>query len=104
MSKQLGNSPDLLQLIEDHGADAVRFSVMISSPAGNDILYDDAFLEQARNFNNKMWNALKLIQMWEGNQAATAQAGPHFATLWIRERIKEVSLEIENLFKEFRLK
>lgn len=103
MSKQLGNSPDLLQLIEDHGADAVRFSVMISSPAGNDILYDDAFLEQARNFNNKMWNALKLIQMWEGNQAATPQAGPHFATLWIRERIKEVSLEIENLFKEFRL-
>lgn len=103
MSKQLGNSPDLLQLIKDHGADAVRFSVMISSPAGNDILYDDAFLEQARNFNNKMWNALKLIQMWEGNQAATPQAEPHFATLWIRERIKEVSLEIENLFKEFRL-
>lgn len=103
MSKQLGNSPDLLQLIENHGADAVRFSVMISSPAGNDILYDDAFLEQARNFNNKMWNALKLIQMWEGNQAATAQAEPHFATLWIRERIKAVALEIENLFKEFRL-
>lgn len=103
MSKQLGNSPDLLQLIKDHGADAVRFSVMISSPAGNDILYDDAFLEQARNFNNKMWNALKLIQMWEGNQAVTAQSEPHFATLWIRERIKEVSLEIENLFKEFRL-
>ncbi len=103
MSKQLGNSPDLLQLIEDHGADAVRFSVMISSPAGNDILYDDAFLEQARNFNNKMWNALKLIQMWEDNQAETAQAEPHFATLWIRERIKSVSLEIENLFKEFRL-
>ena len=103
MSKQLGNSPDLLQLIEDHGADAVRFSVMISSPAGNDILYDDAFLEQARNFNNKMWNALKLIQMWEGNQTASTQAEPHFATLWIRERIKAVSLEIENLFKEFRL-
>lgn len=103
MSKQLGNSPDLLQLIEDHGADAVRFSVMISSPAGNDILYDDAFLEQARNFNNKMWNALKLIQMWEGNQNADAPAEPHFATLWIRERIKSVSLEIESLFKEFRL-
>lgn len=103
MSKQLGNSPDLLQLIEDHGADAVRFSVMISSPAGNDILYDDAFLEQARNFNNKMWNALKLIQMWEGNQNADAATEPHFATLWIRERIKSVSLEIESLFKEFRL-
>ncbi|OJV55870.1 MAG: valine--tRNA ligase [Bacteroidetes bacterium 43-16] len=103
MSKQLGNSPDLLQLIEDHGADAVRFSVMISSPAGNDILYDDAFLEQARNFNNKMWNALKLIKMWEDNQAAADQGAPHFATLWIRERIKSVSQEIEGLFKEFRL-
>lgn len=103
MSKQLGNSPDLLQLIEDHGADAVRFSVMISSPAGNDILYDDAFLEQARNFNNKMWNALKLIKMWEDNQTAADQGAPHFATLWIRERIKSVSQEIEGLFKEFRL-
>ncbi len=103
MSKQLGNSPDLLKLIEDHGADAVRFSVMISSPAGNDILYDEAFLEQGRNFMNKMWNALKLIKMWEDNQTEVANAQPHFATLWMRSRIKFVAEEIEVLFKEFKL-
>jgi valyl-tRNA synthetase len=103
MSKQLGNSPDLLQLIEDHGADAVRFSVMISSPAGNDILYDEAFLDQGRNFINKMWNALKLIRMWEDNQNETGSITPQFATIWMRERIKEVAAQIEVLFKEFRL-
>ena len=68
MSKQLGNSPDLLQLIDKYGADAVRFGIMISSPAGNDLLYDESSLEQGRNFNNKLWNALKLVKMWEGNK------------------------------------
>jgi len=66
MSKQLGNSPDLLGLIEQYGADAVRFGIMIASPAGNDILFDESALEQGRNFNNKLWNALKLVKMWEG--------------------------------------
>lgn len=103
MSKQLGNSPDLLKLIEDHGADAVRFSVMISSPAGNDILYDEAFLEQARNFMNKMWNALKLIKIWEGNKTDAPAEANQFASRWIKERIKEVSNEVEQLFKEFKL-
>ena len=65
MSKSLGNSPDLLELIDKYGADAVRFGIMISSPAGNDLLFDEASLEQGRNFNNKMWNALKLVKMWE---------------------------------------
>ncbi len=64
MSKSLGNSPDLLQLIDKYGADAVRFGIMISSPAGNDLLFDEAGLEQGRNFNNKLWNALKLVKMW----------------------------------------
>ena len=68
MSKQLGNSPDLLELIDKYGADAVRFGIMISSPAGNDLLYDESSLEQGRNFNNKLWNALKLLKMWEGNK------------------------------------
>lgn len=104
MSKSLGNSPDLLKLIDDYGADAVRFGVMIASPAGNDILFDEAFLEQGRNFSNKMWNAMKLIKMWEENAApATGNEVPHFATLWMRERIKEVAAEIEDLFKDFRL-
>ena len=66
MSKQLGNSPDLLALIDQYGADAVRFGSMVSSPAGNDLMFDEAALEQGRNFNNKLWNALKLVKMWEG--------------------------------------
>jgi len=65
MSKSLGNSPDLLELISKYGADAVRFGIMISSPAGNDLLFDDSSPEQGRNFNNKIWNALKLVKMWE---------------------------------------
>ena len=65
MSKQLGNSPDLLGLIDQYGADATRFGIMIASPAGNDLLFDESSLEQGRNFNNKLWNALKLVKMWE---------------------------------------
>lgn len=65
MSKSLGNSPDLLQLIDKYGADAVRFGIMISSPAGNDLLFDESSPEQGRNFNNKLWNALKLVKMWK---------------------------------------
>src|SRR6201985_502337 len=68
MSKSLGNSPDLLELIDKYGADAVRFGIMISSPAGNDLLFDEASLEQGRNFNNTLWNALKLVKLWEGRQ------------------------------------
>jgi len=70
MSKQLGNSPDLLGLIDTYGADAVRFGIMVSSPAGNDLMFDESALEQGRNFNNKLWNALKLLKMWEGREEA----------------------------------
>src|ERR1700704_1866492 len=68
MSKSLGNSPDLLDLIDRYGADAVRFGIMVSSPAGNDLMFDENSLEQGRNFNNKIWNALKLVKMWEGKK------------------------------------
>ena len=68
MSKSLGNSPDLLMLIDKYGADAVRFGIMISSPAGNDLLFDEGSLEQGKHFNNKMWNAMKLVKMWEEKQ------------------------------------
>ncbi|MFA6150103.1 MAG: valine--tRNA ligase [Chitinophagaceae bacterium] len=103
MSKQLGNSPDLLELIENHGADTVRFSVMISSPAGNDILYDEAFLEQGRNFCNKMWNAMKLVKMWEARVSPDVSNTETFAIDWMQERIKQVQLSIEELMKDFRL-
>lgn len=104
MSKSLGNSPDLLQLIEDFGADAVRFSVMISSPAGNDLLFDESALEQGRNFTNKMWNALKLIKTWEGRVSDDAEdTQAQFAIDWMEQRLAEVSIQIEDLFKDFRL-
>ncbi len=104
MSKSLGNSPDLLQLIEDNGADAVRFSVMISSPAGNDLLFDEGQLEQGRNFCNKMWNALKLIKTWESRVADNAtDAEVSFAIDWMENRLAQVAGEVGELMKDFRL-
>ncbi|HEY4335814.1 MAG TPA: valine--tRNA ligase, partial [Puia sp.] len=85
MSKSLGNSPDLLMLIDKYGADAVRFGIMIASPAGNDLLFDEAALEQGRNFNNKLWNALKLVKGWESRLQPSAENGPNaaFAIQWL---------------------
>jgi valyl-tRNA synthetase len=106
MSKQLGNSPDLLELIHAFGADAVRFGIMISSPAGNDLLYDDSSCEQGRNFCNKIWNALKLVKMWEQRQeddGADNIAAENFAVKWFASRLQEVQLEVASLHKDFRL-
>lgn len=103
MSKQLGNSPDLLQLIEDHGADVVRFSVLIASPAGNDILYDEAFLEQGRNFCNKIWNALKLVRIFGNNLGDQESEGTPFALAWMKARINEVRHQLEQLYADFKL-
>ena len=104
MSKSLGNSPDLLQLIEVNGSDAVRFSVMISSPAGNDLLYDEGQLEQGRNFCNKMWNALKLVKGWESRcQDGLDDNHLKFASEWMSARLAEVSLQIAEMIKDFRL-
>ncbi len=107
MSKSLGNSPDLLALIDQYGADAVRFGIMISSPAGNDLLFDESALEQGRNFNNKLWNALKLVKMWEARQSGVAsqESGvkENFAILWFENRLNEVKAEVDNLMTQFRL-
>lgn len=106
MSKSLGNSPDLLGLIDQYGADAVRFGIMIASPAGNDILFDESTLEQGRNFNNKMWNAVKLIKMWEGRQDTVASkqlAVGNFAITWFENRLNEVKLEVNELLTQFKL-
>lgn len=104
MSKQLGNSPDLLELIDKYGADAVRFGIMFSSPAGNDLMWDEGSNDQGRNFNNKLWNALKLVKMWEGRIAHSNEpiAG-NFAVQWFENRLNEVKAEVEQQFKEFRL-
>jgi valyl-tRNA synthetase len=103
MSKQLGNSPDLLEMIEKDGADAVRFGIMISSPAGNDLMWDPAGNEQGKFFINKIWNALKLVKMWEGKVEATKSGTESFAVSWFENRLNEVKDELELQFKEFRL-
>ncbi len=106
MSKSLGNSPDLLGLIDQYGADAVRFGILIASPAGNDILFDESSLEQGRNFNNKLWNALKLVKMWEGRldtAQTTDAADASFAINWFENRLNQVSTEVEELMTQFKL-
>jgi valyl-tRNA synthetase len=108
MSKQLGNSPDLLEMIDNDGADAVRFGIMISSPAGNDLMWDQAGNEQGRFFINKMWNALKLVKMWEARQATADSQQPavdssQFAVEWFENRLSEVRLQLDEQFKDFRL-
>ncbi len=105
MSKSLGNSPDLLGLIDQYGADAVRFGIMIASPAGNDILFDEASLEQGRNFNNKLWNALKLVRGWEARAAANEEhaKATAFADEWFANRLAQVKAEVNSLMDQFRL-
>ena len=105
MSKQLGNSPDLLELIERFGADAVRFGILISAPAGNDLLFDDSSCDQGRSFNNKVWNALKLVKMWESRQAAQSSetVDESFAVTWFENRLNEVKVQVEELYQQFRL-
>ena len=108
MSKQLGNSPDLLALIDQYGADAVRFGILVSSPAGNDLMFDESALEQGRNFNNKLWNALKLVKMWQARQAQIVtnddKLNAHnFATDWFANRLNQVKTEVDLLMQQFRL-
>jgi valyl-tRNA synthetase len=105
MSKSLGNSPDLLGLIDQYGADAVRFGIMIASPAGNDLLFDESTLEQGRNFNSKLWNAAKLLKMWEprvSNEGKVEQ-DTAFAMDWFQAKLSATQLEVDSMLKEFRL-
>ena len=108
MSKQLGNSPDLLEMIDEIGADAVRFGILIASPAGNDLLWDKASNEQGRNFINKIWNALKLIQLWKEKSKSTLTAEeislssdwPHE---WFEARLHQSLQEVDQLMGQFKL-
>ncbi|MEJ7769039.1 MAG: valine--tRNA ligase [Chitinophagaceae bacterium] len=103
MSKSLGNSPDLLELIDRYGADAVRFGIMISSPAGNDLLFDENSLEQGRNFNNKIWNALKLVKMWGDRVDNNLVTADEFALNWFDNRLNQAKVEVDVLMDQFRL-
>ena len=103
MSKSLGNSPDPLELIEKFGADGVRMGMMLAAPAGNDILFDDALCEQGRNFCNKIWNAFRLIKGWQVDESAEVPASAALAVEWFASKISDVTAEMDDLFKKYRL-
>ena len=102
MSKSLGNSPDPIELIEKFGADGVRMGMMLSAPAGNDILFDEALCEQGRNFNNKIWNAFRLVKGWKVADIEQSEAGK-IATAWFEAKLKLANQEIEESFSKYRI-
>ena len=102
MSKSLGNSPDPLDLIDKFGADGVRMGMMLSAPAGNDILFDESLCEQGRNFNNKIWNAFRLVKGWETADIEQPKSA-EIAVKWFDAKIKEVNEEMQKQFKEYRI-
>lgn len=101
MSKQLGNSPDPLTLIDQYGADGVRVGILISAPSGNDVLFDDKLCEQGRNFSNKLWNAFRLIQGWEVVEGKNADN--EASILWMRQRLNMAIVQIDQSFEQYRL-
>ena len=103
MSKQLGNSPDPIALIEKYGADGVRMGMMLSAPAGNDILFDEALCEQGRNFNNKIWNAFRLVKGWEVSAEATQSEAAALAIHWFEARLRDRAAEVADLYSKYRL-
>ena len=102
MSKSLGNSPDPLMLIDKFGADGVRMGMMLSAPAGNDILFDESLCEQGRNFNNKIWNAFRLVKGWETTDIEQPEANK-IATEWFEAKIKLANEELNDLFSKYRI-
>ena len=102
MSKSLGNSPDPLDLIDKFGADGVRMGMMLSAPAGNDILFDESLCEQGRNFNNKIWNAFRLVKGWETADIEQPKSA-EIAEKWFDAKLKEVNEEMQKQFKDYRI-
>ena len=103
MSKSLGNSPDPLDLIEKYGADGVRMGMMLSAPAGNDILFDDALCEQGRNFCNKIWNAFRLVKGWEVSEEVPVPEAARLAMSWFEAKQHAAMAEVADLFGKYRL-
>ena len=103
MSKSLGNSPDPIELIEKFGADGVRMGMMLSAPAGNDILFDEALCEQGRNFNNKIWNAFRLVKGWQVSDDAPQEGAGKLAVAWFDAKLKEANAELNDLFSKYRI-
>ena len=102
MSKSLGNSPDPIELMDKYGADGVRMGMMLAAPAGNDILYDDSLCEQGRNFNNKIWNAFRLVKGWEVANIEQPQYA-QIAVEWFDAKLNQTLSDVEDLFGKFRL-
>lgn len=102
MSKSLGNSPDPLELIDKYGADGVRMGMMLSAPAGNDILFDESLCEQGRNFNNKIWNAFRLVKGWQVSDIEQPVANS-IAVKWFEAKLRQVNSDVDNLFCKYRI-
>ena len=102
MSKQLGNSPDPIELMKQFGADGVRMGMLLTAPAGNDLLYDDSLCEQGRNFNNKIWNAFRLVKGWEVADVEQSESAK-IAIEWFEAQLSKTLLEVEDLFGKYRL-
>lgn len=102
MSKQLGNSPDPIELMNKYGADGVRMGMLLSSAAGNDLLFDEALCEQGRNFNNKIWNAFRLIKGWQTAEIEQPESSK-IAIEWFESKLSETIVELDDLFSKYRL-
>ncbi len=103
MSKSLGNSPDPLMLIDRYGADGVRMGLMMAAPAGNDIPFDEALCEQGRNFNNKIWNAFRLVKGWTVDESVAQPEASATAVKWFKMRLDKAIMEVDDLFGKYRL-
>ena len=103
MSKSLGNSPDPLALIDQYGADGVRMGIMLAAPAGNDILFDESLCEQGRNFNNKIWNALRLVKSWEVSDTAEQPDAARIAIDWMEAKFCATIVELDDDFSRYRI-
>ncbi|NCB24385.1 MAG: valine--tRNA ligase [Bacteroidia bacterium] len=103
MSKQLGNSPDPIDLMDQYGADGVRMGMLLSSAAGNDLLFDETLCEQGRNFNNKIWNAFRLIKGWETDEHISQPESAKIAVAWFQSKLSETITELNDLFSKYRL-
>lgn len=104
MSKTLGNSPDPLDLIDKYGADGVRMGLIMSAPAGNDILFDESLCEQGRNFCNKIWNAFRLVKGWTADASEAPQPeASRLASYWMRQVLSKAATELEDLFSKYRI-
>ena len=106
MSKSLGNSPDPIELIDKYGADGVRMGMMLSAPAGGDILFDEALCEQGRNFNNKIWNAFRLVKGWQvapADECGSTVAANQIAVRWMDAKLKEANEELKDHLSKYRI-